>query len=172
MPNHVPSPASRNRFNDGTGTFALLYVAAHPVTALLEAAALHGSYATGFVSAPPPAQSWTVFRYEVVQPLSVVDFSDPTARALAPTTVQELTGDWIGYHHRQLWGLPAQQAGVRSGALIAPTQDLAKRIYSSSGVHAFLTPSAKSPVAANLVLFFGRLPRGAIQHSGTATVVL
>ena len=34
-PGHEPSSTARNRFNDGAGTFALLYFAPDPVTALL-----------------------------------------------------------------------------------------------------------------------------------------
>lgn len=91
-PHHVPSASARNRFNDGDGAFALLYFAPDPVTALAEAAALHGSYATGFVPGPPPARGWTVFRYRVAQPLAVVDFADPAVRSGADTTTQELAG--------------------------------------------------------------------------------
>ena len=101
-PTHVPSPASHNRFNEGSGTFSLRYLAADPVTAPLEAVALHGAYATGFVPALPPARAWTVFRYKVAKPVVVVDFAVPKIRALAPTSVQELTGDWLGSLHRRI----------------------------------------------------------------------
>ena len=175
-PTHVPSRNSLNRFNDGAGAFSLRYFAADPVTALLEATALHGNYATGYVPAPPPARRWTVFRYQIVQPqpITIVDLADPAARALAPTTVQELTGDWIGYRHRSLFvaSLPAHMPRIQGAAATAPTQNLANRIHASTTAHGLLVPSAKAPTVANLVLFFTRLPPGTILHTGTATVVV
>lgn len=39
-PFHTPSPLAVNRFNDGGGQFALLYLAADSITALREARAL------------------------------------------------------------------------------------------------------------------------------------
>ena len=169
VPHHTPSPTSRNRFNDGSGVFALRYFAPDPVTALLEVAALHGAYATGFVAAPP-VRSWAVFQYDIIATLSVVDLGDPAIRAGA-TTTQELTGDWLGYHHRSLFSLPAHLPLVHSGPL-APTQRLAQRIHSSPSTHGFLAPSVKAPSVANLVLFFARLPAGSVRHTGTAHVTL
>ena len=171
VPHHVPSSTSRNRFNDGGGAFALRYLAAEPTIALLEAAALHGAYATGFV-APLRPRSWTLFHYEVVVALNVVDFADHAIRSGAPTTVQELTGDWLGYHHRRMGTLPVHPPAVNGSRSLAPSQELAARLHALPSVHGFLTPSAKTPLTANLVLFFGRLPPGAILHRGTATVVI
>lgn len=173
-PGHVPSPGARNRFNDGSGTFALLYFAPDAATALVEAAALHGSYATGFVPAPPPARAWTVFRYRISQSLTVVDFADPVVRAAADTTTQELTGDWLGYHHRAHFTalLPAHPPLVLPGHPTAPTQRLASDLHASTTAHGFLAPSAKYPTVANLVLFFHRLRAGSLVHTGTATAVL
>ena len=174
VPHHVPSATSRNRFNQGTGSFALRYLAADPVTALLEAVALHGSYASGFVPGPPPARGWTVFRYRITTPLTVLDFTHPSVRSAADTTIQELTGDWLGYHHRSLFGhaLPAHLPRVVSSHPVAPTQRLANDAYSSTAAHGLLAPSAKSPTIANLVLFHARLPVGSLLHTGTATVAL
>ena len=173
VPHHVPSATARNRFNDGGGVFALRYLAADPVTALLEAVALHGSYASGFVPGPPPARAWTIFRYRIAKSLTVVDFTLPSDRTAADTTVQELTGDWLGYYQRNLFshGLPAHLPRVVSSP-VAPTQRLANDAYSSTTAHGLLTPSAKSPTIANLVLFFARLPVGSLLHTGTATVNL
>ncbi len=173
-PGHVPSPGARNRFNDGSGTFALLYFAPDPATALAEAAALHGSYATGFVPAPPPARRWTVFRYRVAQSLTVVDFADPAARTAADTTTQELTGDWLGYHHRALFTalLPTHPPLVLPGNPVPPTQRLASDLHASTTAHGLVAPSAKFPTVANLVLFFHRLPAASLVHTGTATAVL
>ena len=171
VPNHVPSRTSRNRFNDGSGTFALHYLAASPFIALIEAAALHGAYATGFVAAPQP-RSWTVYHYEIVgPPLDIVDFADPIGRSQVSTTVQELTGDWLGYHHRHQH-MPATPPPVHGSPPASPTQELARRVYRLPDVRGFLAPSAKVPLTANLVLFFHRLPPGVLRHRGTATVVI
>ena len=174
VPHHVPSATARSRFNDGAGAFALRYLAANPVTALLEAVALHGSYASGFVSGPPPALGWTVFRYRITKRLKVVDLTRPSVRTAANTTIQELTGDWLGYHHRSLFGhrLPAHLPRVVSSHPVAPTQLLANKVYASTAAHGLLAPSAKSPTIANLVLFYGRLPVGSLLHTGTAAVTL
>ena len=152
----------------------LRYLAADPVTALLEAVALHGSYASGFVRGPTPARGWTIFRYRTTKPLSVVDFTHPSARIAANTTIQELTGDWLGYHHRNLFGhaLPGHLPRVVSGHSVAPTQRLANEAYASTQANGLLVPSAKSPTIANLVLFYARLPVGSLLHTGTATVTL
>ena len=172
---HKPSSRARNRFNDGTGSFALRYLAPDPAIALLEVVALYGTYATGFVAGPAPARRWTVFRYQITPPLDVVDFTDPTARTRAGTTVQELTGDWLGYHHRSM-ALPARPPAVlnnpRSPYAPTPTQRLANTIYTTTNAHGFLAPSAKIPVTANLVLFFDKLPPRRLHHTGTANVVL
>ena len=173
-PHHVPSTTARNRFNEGAGTFALRYLAADPVTALLEVVALHGSYPSGFTPGPPLAHSWTIFRYRITKPLTVVNFTFPSVRIEADTTIQELTGDWLGYHHSSLLGhaLPANPPRVVSRHPVAPTQRLANDIFNSTKTHGFLAPSAKSPTIANLVLFHPRMPVGSVLHTGTARIVI
>lgn len=170
-PFHVPSKHARNRFNDASGSLALRYFGPNTRTALLEATALHGSYATGFVPGSPPARWWTVFEYRIVKNLTVVDLTAPNERRVNGTTVQELTGDWLGYHHRGLHRPPAHLPAVRAGAATAPTQVLAQSIHAMQDIHGFLAPSAKVPTIANLVLFFDRLPNGCLQLTGSGTVV-
>ena len=173
-PHHRPSPVARNRFNDARGAFALRYFAAEPVTALLEAGALYGSYSTGFLPHPHAARPWTVFRYRIARALAVVDFADPGARS-GTTTIQELTGDWLGYHDRRLYHhlLSPSLPAVRPGSNIdAPTQQLAHRLHAIPHLAGFLTPAAKAPTIANLVLFDHRLDPGTILHTGTATTIL
>ena len=169
-PFHVPRSHALNRFNDGAGKFALRYLAPDPAIALLEVGALYGTYATGFVAAPP-VRRWTVFRYQITPPLDVVNFTDPTARNHASTTVQELTGDWLGYHHRSMALRPLPPAVLNGPDPHAPTQRLANTIHAKTNAHGFLAPSAKIPVTANLVLFFDK-PPGCLEHTGTAKVVL
>ena len=159
----MPSPHALNRFNDGAGNFALRYLASDQNVALLEAAALHGANATGFVAGPLPVR-WTVYRYEVTQQLTVVNFTDPTVRTQADTTVQELTGDWLGYYQRSMGTRPPRQR--------APTQRLANTIHASTQADGLLAPSAKIPLNENLVLFFGSLPASCLKHTGTTIVTL
>ncbi len=172
-PNYRPSSRARNRFNDGAGGFALRYLAPNPAIALLEVGALYGAYATGFV-AGPPARRWTVFRYKITRHIDVVDFTNPAGRTNAPTTVQELTGDWLGYHHRSM-GTSASPPPVRNGSdPRAPTQRLANTIYSSTSLpkaDGFLAPSAKIPLTANLVLFYDRTS-SCLKLTGSDHVVL
>ena len=164
-------PPLGTALNDAAGTFALHYFAPDPTIALLEAVAFHGSYASGFVTAPP-LQAWTVFRYRIAKPLKVVNFADPTVRNAADTTTQELTGDWLGYHHRHVFrALPPHLPAVGAGQMIAPTQQIANDVY-ATGAHGLLAPSAKFPLVANLALFYGRLPTGTLHHTGTATRTL
>ncbi len=170
-PSHVPSKHARNRFNDASGKLALRYFGPDIPTALLEATALHGSYATGFVHGPPPARSWTVFGYRILKNLTVVDFTALSERRARKTTVQELTGDWLGYHHRGLHRPAGHLPAVKAGAATAPTQVLGQSLHAMPNIHGFLAPSAKVPTIANLVLFFDRLPAGCLQLTGSATVV-
>ena len=173
VPSHVPRPNALNRFNDGAGGFALRYLAPDPAIALLEAAALHGAFATGFVPGPLPVRRWTVFRYNITGHIDVVNLTDPAERTNVPTTVQELTGDWLGYHHRSM-GLSARSPVVQNNPRTpapTPTQRLANTIHTTNA-EGFLAPSAKIPLTANLVLFFDKLPRGCLQHTGTGHFVL
>lgn len=170
----MPSGNSLNRFNDASGIFALQYFAANVVTALLEVVAFYGSYGSGFVRSPPPARRWTIFRYRINQSFHVVDLSNPNTRSTARTSTQELTGDWLSYYHRQIRN-PSHYANmplIGSGNLIAPTQQLAQTIFTSTKADGFLTPSAKVPTFANLVLFYNRLPKASIETTGTATVII
>ncbi len=170
MPHHVPSATAYNRFNDASGSFALRYFAATPAVALAEAGALYGSPVSGFVAAPPPATSWTVFRYSIQGSVSIVDFTDPAERA-ATTTIQELTGDWLGYRLRLIAPAATVPAVLPGTNVTAPTQQLAHRIRAIRA-HGFMVPSAKAPTIPNLVLFVPGLPDRSVAHTGTAIVVL
>lgn len=170
-PNHIPSANSSNRFNDGGGTFQLRYLAATPHVALREATALHGSYATGFVASHPP-RSWTLYRYDIITNLNVVDFTEPSTRNQPSTTIQELTGDWLNYLHQQMLTMRLYQTVVKSHRATSPTQELAYQLHGVANVQGFLVPSAKLPLITNLVLFFHRLPLNSIRHLATASIVV
>ena len=170
-PHYRPSSRSRGRFNDAAGGLFLRYLAAHPIAALREANALYGSYGAGFVP-PPVSRRWTVYRYRIVSALSVVDFCDPGSRT-GVTDVQQLTGDWRGYRDRVATPVPASLPAVKPGSrTTAPTQQLARRIRALAGVAGFLSPSAKDPLVANLVLFYDLLPPGSLLLEGAATTAI
>lgn len=81
----------------------------------------------------------------------VVDFRTSGERAIVPTTVQELTGDWVDYYSRV-----AASPEIASNPP-APTQKLGEALYKHTNCQGFLTPSAKNPVLPNLVIFPDRV---------------
>lgn len=81
----------------------------------------------------------------------MVDLTDVANHALLETSVQELTGDWLGYQRR------TPQATVPVPLGVAPTQDLGAALLAVGDVEAFLSVSAKAPDACNLVIFPERL---------------
>ena len=108
-PFHVPSGKAINRFNDGTTChltqkgYRLLYFAPDPQTALLEVRAMLGFIPGPVAPASFPPRSWTVFQYQVKLGCNtIVNFGDPGNRCVKDTTIQEMTGDWQGYHVRPL----------------------------------------------------------------------
>ena len=122
-PRHVPSARAVNRFNDGTTGYRLLYFAQDPRTALFEVRALLGFVSGPFAPAAPSPRSWTIFQHRIqLGPKDIIDFGQPANRAAIDTTIQELTGDWEGYHMRPL----SAQASLPIGRLRAhaPTQEL------------------------------------------------
>ena len=171
-PEFVPSSNTINRFNDGSGSFALHYFAADEVTALLEVVVFYGSYSSGYVPSPPPDENWTIFSYRIKQNFHVVDLSDPGTRSTAKTSTQERTGDWLNYYHRRTrnYARYTNIPLVQPGDSLAPTQRLAQTIYKSTQAVGFLTPSSKLPTISNLVLFHNRLPPGSIEATGISTV--
>lgn len=167
---HVPSATAVNRFNDGSGTRRLLYFAANPVTALLEARALLGS-PPGPIAPAGIHRHWTVFRYTVaLAGNAIVDFGDPAQRSAFDTTIQEMTGDWEGYSLRRARNVPA--AAIRVGRLTAPTQELAAQLQNDPSLKGFLAPSARSPIATNLVLLHDRLTQGSVIATGRQVLLL
>ena len=71
------------------------------------------------------------------------------------TTAQELTGDWDGYHVRNVLA-PTNVSGPTG---IAPTQELGQAL-SHAGVEGILTVSAKIPTNRNLAVLPGNLLSG------------
>jgi hypothetical protein len=130
--------------------FATLYLAELPNVAEFEAQVVFGDpKVPGLPLYGRPRGGWTVM--DVSVSLSViVDLSDPTAQAHLDTSIQEMTGDWIGYNYRSQY----PSATVRTSIGNAPTQVLGEALYSDSrDLEGFLYISAKIPWHRNLVVF-------------------
>lgn len=137
---------TRTRFNDGR--LRVLYFAPDARVAMFEARALLGSF---FHAALPAAGvRHTVVRYRVdLGPGCRIADATESALPQVQTTIQEMTGDWFTYPRR--------------GA-DAPTQELAEAIYRRrENPLGLIAPSARNPLANNLVLFADRLPKQSIQ---------
>ena len=169
-PRHVPSARAINRFNGGQTGYQLLYFAPNPQTALFEARALLGFITGPFAPAAPSPRSWTIFRYQIQNGIDVVDFGQPVNRAAVDTTVQELTGDWEGYHVRRFPIQPTSPAIV-SQRIHAPTQELGAWL-SARNYQGFLSPSARNPLIQNLVLFYNTLPNNSVWVTGSRRLIL
>ena len=147
---HTKTMASR--FNQGRGAFPTLYLAEDQMVALFEVGAVLGSpYATWL---PVPGRNLTILSISVALH-SIVDLTHATSQTTLGTTVQELTGDWLGYHLRTAVTSVNHPAGVP-----APTQELGAALYSIHGLEGFLSVSAKVPTHKVLVVFPDKLALG------------
>ncbi len=144
---YIPS-----RFNEGPPPspfgrpFEILYLAQNPLVALYEVGALYGSPSTPGGAIPHPTGTWTTLSLAVHLTGTILDLTDVSEQVTIDTSVQELTGDWRGYHHR------SASTPIPAPVAPAPTQELGWALY-DSGIEAFLTVSAKVPYYMNLVVF-------------------
>lgn len=138
----------KSRFKRAGSRYPILYLAPDRFTALLEVRGLLGHPQSGPIM--PVSGSWHIVRVTVHLD-RVVDFRTPGQRATIPTTVQELTGDWVDYGNRF-----AASSEIKSNPP-APTQTLGEALYQHPNCQGFLTPSAKNPVLPNLVIFPDRV---------------
>lgn len=139
-----------SRFSAGSPAapgFPVLYLTEDPQVALAEVRVIH---LTGVPARPvipnPAAGPRTVFPVHV-RLTEVVDLCGPTELGRLDTSVQELTGDWVGY-------------ALRSPARPAPTQELGAALFATARVEAFLTYSARESTRRNLVVFPTKLRPG------------
>lgn len=140
---------ARTRFNDGT--LRVLYFAPDDRVAMFEARALLGSFFHAAV--PAPGVRHAVVRYHISLGSSntIVDAREHALPSIQ-TTIQEMTGDWLTY--------PRQYPAPNTNA---PTQDLARAVYHLQGSPmGLIAPSARNPLANNLILFRDRLPRRSV----------
>jgi hypothetical protein len=79
---------------------------------------------------------------------AVADLTDAAQLQLIDTSVQELTGDWIGYGFRN-----PQPNTTPPYFTAVPTQQLAHAVHGTGMVEGFLTYSARVPTRRNLVVF-------------------
>jgi hypothetical protein len=132
-------------------TASALYLAESPDLALLEVDALLGRPRTGREVIPNPNSGvWAVVPVRVTLG-RVVDLCDPFQLQLLDTSVQELTGDWIGYRERP-------HPGPRPP--LAPTQQLGMALHATPRVEGFLTYAARHSVRRNLIVFPTKLRSG------------
>ena len=138
--------AIETRFKALGTTFPLLYFASDENTALLEVRAILGR--------PDPAKAsaigWTTIPVDVRLD-NVADLRGSAERTKVETTVQELTGDWKDYASRT-----STSQDISSNPP-APTQRFGAALHSNAKCQGFLTPSAKNPLVANLVVFADRV---------------
>jgi RES domain len=142
------------RFDSGptaSPQFEILYVAQDPIVALFEVQAMLGS-AYG-PSLPQPAKAWISLNVNVVLQ-TVADLTTSAAQLMLAATVQELTGDWLGYQQRHRSLTLNQPTGL------APTQSLGAALFAVPGLEAFKTVSAKVTDKRVLVIFPQKLRIG------------
>ena len=153
---HTRNRASR--FNAGTGTHSMLYLAPDPLTALLEFRALARVPGISRLLMIKPPHSYALFGVSVSLQ-DVCDLGCSKQRGAVSTSVQEVTGDWRDYLSSRRQVIPS----VRSNQLSAPTHRLGEALYSkASRIEGFLAPSAVNPKVCNLVIFPSRVD---IDHS-------
>jgi hypothetical protein len=147
---------TRSRFSagpDANPRFEILYLTETPIVAQFEIGALAGDplVVGGILTAPG---SFAIVHVEVVLQ-RVADLTLVSWQDLIETTVQELTGDWRGYHDRTTGRAP-----VREPVGTAPTQDLGQALFEVPGIEGFRTVSAKMPYHPNLVIFPEKMFKG------------
>jgi hypothetical protein len=130
------------RFNPATIArpgFHVLYFSEDRATTLYEVNAVLGSPHTFTVPNPTSFAAWTTIDVDV-DLSAVVDLRAAGELAKIATTIQELTGDWVGY-------------AARPPGATAPTQDLGTALSAVPRLEGFLTYSARDATQTNLVVF-------------------
>jgi RES domain len=153
---HKRMKVAISRFNAGrklspADQFACFYVADDPTCAQFEVGQQLGFPTPGSYT-PNPTKSFASLSVAVLLQ-EVVDISDTSAHAALDTSVQELTGDWLGFDHRN------SSTSVSSPTGIAPTQHLGEALF-KTGVEGFRATSAKLPWHKTLVIFPDNMKKG------------
>lgn len=145
--------SSRFGAGDSRNPYALLYLSENHHVALLETEALIGSTQPGHILFPNPQHSWAIITVRV-RLAAIADLTAGSQRKLLRTTVQELTGDWMGYRRRRA------QSPTQFPFTEVPTQRLGAALASVPGLEGFLTWSARDSSLKNLVVFPDKLRSG------------
>jgi RES domain-containing protein len=145
-----------SRYNGGRfaqSPFDTIYLAETPIVAQLEAGALLGSSLSIDELIANPAANYSVLNVRV-QLRNVLDLTDvEQSHGPLGTNAQELTGDWLAYHHR------TDKHSVPAPVGLAPTQELGAAIYACGQFSGFAAISAKFPYAAVLGIFPDRIDK-------------
>ena len=144
----------------------VLYLTEDPAASLFETRVVVGTYLPWQPGVPN-----LLAKAQAVVPVTVglsgvIDLCDPSQLELLHTTVQELTGDWLGYQYRP-HSTPYPPP--------APTQLLGAALFRMPRVEGILTYSAKAPDRRNLVVFPTKLRPGsslAVVDPATGDVLL
>jgi hypothetical protein len=146
------------RFNGGTAErpgITAVYLAENGIVAQFEIQAILGSPLPGQVYTPSPVQNtWVILPIEV-NLTSVADLTRPAELQHVETSVQELTGDWLGYALR-----PPQPALASPYYSNVPTHRLGHALYTARRFEGPISYSARFPTQRNLIVSPTRLRKG------------
>jgi RES domain-containing protein len=151
---YEPSTDTPSRFNPGRTDrpgIPILYLTEDPAVSLFETRVLAGTYLPWQPAAPNLLAKAQAVVPITVQLASVIDLCDPSQIGLLHTSVQELSGDWLGYQYRP-YSTPYPPP--------APTQLLGAALFRLPRVEGVLTYSAHAPTRRNLVVFPTKLRPG------------
>lgn len=148
---HAHTATQPGRFNSGSAErpgVEAIYLTDDPRVALIEVREVIGSGLPGQPSTPNPnPRAWTVYPVSV-ELLSVADLTRDEQLQLVDTSVQELTGDWLGYYHR-----PQHRDAPPPYFTHVPTQQLAVALYQTGQFEGLVSYSAVDPRHRNLIVF-------------------
>jgi hypothetical protein len=157
---HAHTTTVPGRFTGGTPGrpgIAALYLAENGIVAQFEIQAFLGSPLPGQVYTPSPVQNtWVILPIEV-NLTSVADLTRPPELQHLETSVQELTGDWMGYAIR-----PPQPTLASPYYSNVPTHRLGHALHAARRFEGLISYSASFPTQRNLIVFPARLRKGSI----------
>jgi hypothetical protein len=148
---HAHTAVLSGRFHNGTAQrpgIQVIYLTDDPQVALYEVRAVLGSPLPGQANVPNPNSGvWTLFPVTVALQ-SVADLTRDAELQVIDTSVQELTGDWLGYNFR-----PQHQNAPPPYFTHVPTQQLAVTLHQTGLFEGLLSYSAVDSRHRNLIVF-------------------
>ena len=153
---HTRMRASRFHAATIAAGFQILYLTEDHVTALFEVEAILGSPFSSYL--PNAAGAFAILPVQV-HLQAITDLTLPPTLRSIESSVQELTGDWKSYKHRNpAMTLPLGNATTYRTEV--PTQQLGHALFQTSGIEGFVTYSARVSTKRNLVVFSTKLVAG------------